>query len=94
MLLDRIHKKKFLVKSNVIFVALTLVSTSLKCAPYSLLSFFFTCVPKFVNASGTSAPASLSTFASSPALALSCTVNNVCAMPVFPARPVRPILCT
>ena len=74
-------------QSKVIFFALTDMSTSLKCAPYSLLSFFLTCVPKLVSACGASAPASLSTFASS-AVPLSCTVKNVCARPVDPARPV------
>ena len=50
---------------------------SLKCAPYSLLSFFFACVPNFVRSSGTSAPAFRNTLTSSPARALSCTVKKV-----------------
>ena len=39
--------------SNVTWVALALISTSLKCAPYIELSFFFTAVPNLSSSSGT-----------------------------------------
>ena len=39
--------------SKVILLALTVVSTSRKCAPYSLLSFFFTVPPSLASSGGT-----------------------------------------
>ena len=40
-------------ESNLTLVALALMSTSLKCAPYIVLSFFFTAVPNLSSSSGT-----------------------------------------
>ena len=57
--------------SKVFFVAFSDISTSLKCAPKSPCSFFFTCVPNFMSSSGTVCLASLRTLTSSPARALS-----------------------
>lgn len=68
--------------SNVTLLAFCEKSTSLKCAPYSLLSFFFTVVPNASSSGGTCWPASRSTLISSPARALSVwPLKNVCAVP-------------
>ncbi len=57
-------------------------SRTRKCAPYSLLSFFLTVVPKASNASGTGCFASRRTLMSSPARGLSVSpLKNVCAAP-------------
>lgn len=61
-------------------------------APYSLCSFFFTAVPNFKRAGGTSCPACRKVLTRAPALPLSPWWKKVWAMPFFPARPVRPIL--